>query len=772
MNQEILSNQQQVQTFGDISMGDGNIITITQTIQISTSAIQTRPLNSTSPYKRLKRFEPRDKDLFFGRDQLIASLIKAISQSNLLLLLGASGSGKSSVVRAGLIPQLSELIGTNFCDFTLTPDKNPFDSLRASLIYKGYKQEEAEIALTGNSDTITKVVQYLKEDKAQWLLFIDQFEEIFTLCQDTEKRNNFIESIVKIAKSQNSSVKIVMAMRADFLDKFSPYPDLWRIAGNNIQLMTDLQSELRLVVEQPAAKHGVVFEQGLVEEIIKDVQGQAGYLPLLQYTLDLLWQSDDLTDRTLNVKTYRKLGGVRGALQKHVNEIYDNKLSQEEQKEAKQIFLRLVDIISSIEDVNLAGRTVSRRAYLSNFADTSLVKNTLKKLIDNNLLVSNREVSNRAKQPTVEIVHEALINSWQKLKSWIEESKEVIIINNRLSDDAQRWKNLLEKEQIKAEAELWSGTKLEQVLEIKKEKLFELTLGGLSEDEEKFITASVELRDRLARQEKNRNLWRNLAAIAIIASVVFAWQQRQYFQQAFDTVLINADTLTPESVDRLQSLLNDAKIFRDKVDKFKYQRGTQQSLTYYRDNQDELNKSFAYYRNILTKTIKYQYQITENPNLSNYKKTIYGISKNAETSLAQMLDTYRIPDLKLKLEQRNFGYTDALATEHKNQFTALQTTYEILMRDAGADVDGNSRLTGQEEADQMPCFILKEIQQLWQEIPEKFEQGSCSWYKSNSDFFDLDCKALENNTIGFSVFDNDVGHVVDRIKQCQDMGKW
>jgi len=502
---EPLGTQQQVQTFGDISMGDGNILTITQTIHISVAAVQTRSLITISPYKELKNFNSKDKDYFFGRDQLIASLIKAVKNSNLILLLGASGSGKSSVVRAGLIPQLSELLGAKFCDFTLTPDRDPFESLRISLVSQGYKQEQAEIALKGESNTLTQVIQSLKEDNSQWLIFIDQFEELFTICQDLEKRKNFLESIVKIANYQDKSVKIVIAMRADFIDKFSPYPSFGQIAQKNIHLITDMHSdEFRLAIEQPAARNGVVFEPGLVEEIINDVQGQAGSLPLLQYTLHLLWQSDYITGRTLNAKTYRKLGGVRGALQKHVDKIYNN-LTEQKKAETKKIFLRLVDIVGSLEKENLVGRAVSRRAYLSDFPDDTLLRSTLQNLIDNNLIVSNREQQNTVKEKaTVEIAHEILISSWQTLKNWIEESKEVIIIRNRLADDAQRWNNLLIASKTKAEDELWAGSKLDRVLELREEKLFELVLGGLNDEQNKFIIASQALRERLQKQEAKR----------------------------------------------------------------------------------------------------------------------------------------------------------------------------------------------------------------------------------------------------------------------------
>ncbi|MDZ4873908.1 MAG: Tol-Pal system protein TolB [Chroococcidiopsis cubana SAG 39.79] len=558
----MLNSQQQVQSFGDIALGNGNVFTINQILHVTASAIQTRPLNPTSPYRGLRKFEFNHKDLFFGRDRLIANLIEVISQSNLILLLGASGSGKSSLVRAGILPQLAEKLGAKFRDFTFTPDRNPFESFRISLISKGYRQSEVETAFDNFKLPLNQGIHALKEKDSQWLIFIDQFEETFTLCQDLEQRKKFIDNLVAIAKSNRQSVKIILAMRADFLDRFSPYPNLGKIAQQNIHLVTDMHpDELRLAIEQPAAHHGIIFEAGLVEKIIRDIQGQAGSLPLLQYTLDLLWQNEDISDRTLNIKTYRELGGVRGALQTHVDRIYQH-LQPQEQLAAKQIFLRLIDLTATEKEFNIVGKAISRRAHLTEF-DNQLVQNILDRLIDSNLLVSNRQ-----EQSTVEIAHEILINSWSTLKEWIEDSKEAIAIRNRLSEDAQRWQDAGTPSD-----ELWNGSKLQRVEELRQKQEFD-RLGGLTELENQFIDASIAERDRRLWEAEAR---RKRLLIAVSgASVVFAglsllagiqWQQaerqktilslRERANQATNLLNINpvagvtsAIALTGESIDR------------------------------------------------------------------------------------------------------------------------------------------------------------------------------------------------------------------------------
>jgi hypothetical protein len=493
---------------GDIVGGD-KITTITTTIQISVEAVTQRPLVTASPYRGLDRFEDRDKDLFFGRDQLIKSLLAQLSASNVLLVLGASGSGKSSVVRAGLLPQLSQLMGARFRYFMFVPDVNPFESLRSSLQAAGFSQAQTRELTDARPETLAKLIPSLQRAGEQWLFFVDQFEEIFTQA-DEKLRANFIAALTEIAEDPNSSTKLVLAMRADFLDRFSPFPQFAKIIEKNIDIVANMHAdELRQAIEQPAARHGVVFEQGLVEEIIEDVQGQAGSLPLLQYTLDLLWQEeaqiDGLADRHLNTKAYRELGGVRGALQKRANEIYasfgdsaDGKTASPKQEIVRQIFLRLVDLAG--EDANAAAwRPVRRRASISMFA-TAREQEVLQSLIDQKLLVSNRE----GDDATVEVAHEALFSSWERLRDWIEAGKQVIFAKNRLADDARRWQHRQEGGDAGADEELISGSRLAQALDMRAGGDFLTGVGGLAALETRFLDASLAQRDQRAQEEDAR----------------------------------------------------------------------------------------------------------------------------------------------------------------------------------------------------------------------------------------------------------------------------
>lgn len=360
--------------------------------------IKASPLIQRSPYIGLRKFEVRDKDLFFGRDQLIGHLLERLNEPNVapfLLVLGASGSGKSSLIRAGLIPELNKRIGSGFRELICTPDRDPFDSFRSALRSAGFRQSDLEILHTGQPNVILQVVRSLKPADEDWLIFIDQFEELFTLCQSLPKRQAFIDGLIQLVQARIPQVRLVLAMRADFLDRLGAYPQLSGIL-QRAELITDMgNEELRRAIENPAAHHGVILEAGLTEEIIHDLKGRPDTaseaervsLPLLQYTLKLLWDSSgDLGDRTLRIQTYRSLGGVRGALQRHVDEIYAP-LPDAQKQAAKHIFLQLVDTTSADAGATAVGKAISRRALLDEFSPTE--QEVLYRLVDAGLLVSD-----------------------------------------------------------------------------------------------------------------------------------------------------------------------------------------------------------------------------------------------------------------------------------------------------------------------------------------------------------------------------------------------
>jgi len=484
---------------GDISGGVINQYIITQKSGVE---IQSQPLITGSPYLGLRKFEEGGKAKFFGRDNWIVKLTDYLKQKNVLLLLGASGSGKSSLVQAGLIPKLKDDFGANkLVNLTFVPDVNPFESFYGCLLANRYKQYQAKLAQAVKEETLIKVVEGLKNNSDLWFIFIDQFEELFTRTPKTE-RDIFIKSLIKLIENNDSLVKIVMTMRADFLDKLSPYPSLGKIHDQYSKMLTDMdESQLRLAIAEPAARNGVIFEKGLINQIIADFYEQAGSLPLLQYTLDLLWQKNHIQERVLNIKTYQEIGGVTGALEKQADKIY-SQFNEQQRKASEEIFLELI---------SLEGKeAVSRRADKSSFEQEEMQREVLYQLIDNRLLVSKGEDG----KATVEVAHEELLRCWQVLQDLIREKEEIIVLRSRLYADAKQWDDLQKQDAVKASSELWGGSKLAKIVEFQKNN----SLPNLDTVAIEFIKASISQAER-QKNEKIRTA-RRIAAVSMVAVVV------------------------------------------------------------------------------------------------------------------------------------------------------------------------------------------------------------------------------------------------------------
>ncbi|MDZ8240473.1 MAG: hypothetical protein RMZ69_25535 [Nostoc sp. ChiQUE01a] len=294
---------------GDINIGC-NVQSISEYNFFSESKsedIHLFPLKTDSPYIGLKSFQIKDKDKFFGRGKWIANLCDRLKKDNVILLLGASGSGKSSLIRAGLIPYL-EANKNLLTNLTFQPDENPFKSLYKSLVFTYGKQLEiADIARKVRKNSLIEVVTLVKQYSQRVLIFIDQFEELFTRTQKPE-RDKFLASLFQLLQQQDSSVKIVLAMQSNFVERFSEYPQLAKIHNRHSCILTRMSDrELKLAIAEPAARNGVSFEQGLVEQIIHDFHQQDDSLPLLEYTLNVLWERENITSRVLKIKTYKEL---------------------------------------------------------------------------------------------------------------------------------------------------------------------------------------------------------------------------------------------------------------------------------------------------------------------------------------------------------------------------------------------------------------------------------------------------------------------------------
>ncbi|NEO44087.1 MAG: hypothetical protein F6K55_08085 [Moorea sp. SIO4A3] len=448
--------------------------------------------NLPCPYQGLFHFSPKEAEYFFGREVFIEELFKATQTRNFIPVLGASGSGKSSVVLAGLVPKLVKAGHWQFTHFR--PGKEPFLALAQSLVplYRSDLDSTDTIiqarklarSFSGDELPLSDVFATIHQNHPNHiiLLIADQFEELYTLCRDQKTRRLFLDTLSNTFQScpeqSSSSTVLVTTMRADFLGNVLSYPplaDVWRKV--NVQIRSMNPEELRDVIEKPAQKVGVSFESGLVERILKDVDKEPGNLPLLEFALTELWKKR--TSKQLTHQAYEEIGEVSGALTSYADREF-SKLKPEEQERVRRIFIQLVRPGEGTEDT----RRLATKAEL-NETNWKLVK----RLADARLVVTSRTVVTSAKnaeQETVEVVHEALIRNWGQLKAWMETDREFRAWQERIRATMGQWQEMNRDKGL-----LLRGAALVQAQEKLKERGEEL-----SEAEQEFIGLSQKYQKR------------------------------------------------------------------------------------------------------------------------------------------------------------------------------------------------------------------------------------------------------------------------------------
>ena len=388
-----------------------------------------------NPYRGLRAFHETDAEDFFGRDSLIDELVDAVGSKRLIAVVGPSGSGKSSVVRAGLLPRVRAVAGDQPWFITeMFPGSYPFEELEGAL------SRIAVDRLDGVSDELradelglTRVLKrVLPNDDSRLLLVIDQFEELFSLTTDHETRELFLASLVAAAADARGRLSVVLTIRADFFHQplsYGEFGDLMREGLVAVAMPT--RESLALAVSRPARGVGLDLEPGLVNEIVHDVADEPGGLPLMQHALSELFHLR--RGRTLTIEDYHHSGGVLGALTRRADEIY-GALSDTRRGVAQQIFLRLVRADDGAEDTR-------RRVRLSELyalgLDRSAVDGVLQDFGQFRLLSFDRDPITRG--PTVEVGHEALIREWELLRGWVDDRREDLVLERRLETATGEW---------------------------------------------------------------------------------------------------------------------------------------------------------------------------------------------------------------------------------------------------------------------------------------------------------------------------------------------
>jgi hypothetical protein len=407
-----------------------------------------------NPYKGLRAFTGDDAHDFFGRGTLINELAATLEEAlaseekhqqcaRLLAVVGPSGSGKSSVVMAGLLPRLREgrLPGSEQWVYLdpIVPGTRPIEALTLALSehlpdksLKAIREDLDDDAARGLHLLATKLA---KRPGTKVVLLVDQFEELFTQTPSEDERRHFLDLLVTAITEPHGPVIVLLTLRADFSDRPIYYPELGQLIDRHHQLVFPMKlDELRATIEQPAALPDVrlTFEGDLVGDLLFEVQGQVGALPLLQFTLDQLFQRRSGSQLTLSA--YREMGGVKGALTRQAEETYAALPSDEHRKLAHALFVRLIDPGASEQD------TTRRRAALSEFSlpeasQTRLLQEVADAFIAARLLTTN-EIAGTT---TIEVSHEALIREWKRLAEWLREARDDIHLQQTISKDAAEW---------------------------------------------------------------------------------------------------------------------------------------------------------------------------------------------------------------------------------------------------------------------------------------------------------------------------------------------
>src|SRR5215475_7097695 len=476
-----------------------------------------------APYRGLERFEAEQAEIFFGRDQDTRAVVEKLKSSTFVAVVGASGSGKSSLVRAGLLPRLATdaIPGSRaWRTVTFLPGSDPLRALADELarsLPRDKRSSAVRQLLEDFNDPqeglLKTLTTWYSEDPRPLLLVIDQFEEVLTHGRDEAQQGgrgearlqHFIASLSNAVRQRDDPMRVVITLRVDFMARMLAIPGFRDLLQDRNVFLGDLDAaSLREVITRPAQHVGAFFEKGLVNIIMRDLANQPGALPLLQHELHELWLAR--RGPWLTLDAYEKSGGVAGAVQRRAQQTYESLDPATRRNIARDILVRLTTLG---EDVGDTRRRTTREEFYRVGVDHAEVDAVLENLSSK----SARLI--RVDKEAVEITHDALIQHWDTLKKWLAEDREALRVHRRLTEAAGEWDrkgrrdgDLYRSDSARlAEAEEWKpayGDRMNLV-------------------EQEFLAASLALRQREAEerrlrlQDSERALARQLCLHAEIA---------------------------------------------------------------------------------------------------------------------------------------------------------------------------------------------------------------------------------------------------------------
>jgi WD40 repeat protein/transcriptional regulator with XRE-family HTH domain len=426
---------------------------------------QDAPAPGIPPYRGLLFFDENDADLFYGREALTARLVQHVDDlamdatRRFLAVVGASGSGKSSLVRAGLAVALRR---AGWQVRVFTPSASPMRML-----------EEHLDAVRSNGP-------------GRALILVDQFEEAFTLCHDESERSAFIDRLVGSAQDQVYKTAVVIALRADFYSHCAQYPRLREAVAAEQEYIGQMTSEeLRRAIEEPAVRGGWEFEPGLVQVLLQDLSTRGardpepGALPLLSHALLATWERR--CGRTMTLEGYHASGGVRGAIAETAEDVFTDQLNRSQQEIARDVFLRLTELGEGTEDTR---RRASLNELVRRSEEATHLRAVLNTLAEARLITLNED--------NAEVSHEALIREWQRLHEWLTQDRESLLLHRHLTESAYDW-----EARGRDPAELYRGARLAQAREWAADNE-----ERLNTPERAFLAASIEQEEHEARERE------------------------------------------------------------------------------------------------------------------------------------------------------------------------------------------------------------------------------------------------------------------------------
>jgi len=458
------------------------------------------PALGLCPYKGLNYFDEADADLFMGRETLTTKLVERVlsltsngqpNENRFLAIVGASGSGKSSLVRAGLVPALRwNQASTDWQIHICTPTAYPLESLATSLTLEDPGVTSNTLSVDDLARNVHSLHTFAKrklrsKNGARLLLVVDQFEELFALCRLEEERASFIGNLLAATSEKDGPVILIITLRADFYAHCASYPQLREALAQRQEYIGAMNNEeLRRAVGEPAQRGRWEFEPGLVDLLLHDVGHEPGALPLLSHALLETWQRR--RGRMMTLSGYASSGGVRGAIAETAETVFTDQFTHEQQVIARRIFLRLTELNDEASMTDTRRRATFNELILKP-EEAATTHAVLKSLADARLITTSED--------SAEVAHEALIREWPTLRGWLEDNREGLRLQRHLTETAQEWLSMNRESDV-----LYRGARLAQAREWA--SFHDEEMNAL---EREFLQASIVHSDReVAEREAQR----------------------------------------------------------------------------------------------------------------------------------------------------------------------------------------------------------------------------------------------------------------------------